>query len=225
MSFIGTSSLKVSLCDPWAQWKNKQQQPKTTYLLFLRSWSLLFSHPCLGQFSPQMCLSAFLSRIRFLWPRKDLLPVVRRLVLWQSIVWSQWGKSSPPVSKVSPGSAGDVRSSFRSNGEVWCRSHHKGSLLCWSQTLTSDKCLDASLILTHSTFTWGRWGSIFVLCHIPNIKSGLFFHLWNRKETGHRCSRISRASMPCPLLPVPWALHLLCQWTGSVAWTYNEERV
>lgn len=56
-----------------------------------------------------------------------------------------------------------------------------------------------------SSFTREGSGTFFVLCHVLNIKSGPFFHLENKKDTRQKCSRISKAVVQCPLLPVSWS--------------------
>lgn len=133
-------------------------------------------------------LSVFLSRVKFLWPRKDLFPVVRWLVIWQRILWRHWGKSSPPISKVSLCSARDIRSSFRSDREVTSALFY--SVVTTEEThspgrrLNSDECSDAAFDTDTSPVSVGRAMERFcpLSCSEHQIRAFLSFG----KQKGNR---------------------------------------
>lgn len=95
-------------------------------------------------------------------------------------------------------SAGDIRSFFRSDREVTSALFHRvvtaEETHSLGHSLNSDKGLDAAFDTDTSPVSLGRAMELFfALCHVLHIKSGPFFHSDNKKETGHKCSRTSKA--------------------------------
>lgn len=105
-----------------------------------------------------ICRSSF--HVSNFWPRKDLFPVARWLVIWQGIRWSHWGKSSPLISEASLCSASDIRGSFRSDREVTSASFY--CVVTAEEThspgcrLNSDEYLDVAFDADTSLVSLGR---------------------------------------------------------------------